>query len=638
MRIKRLSIENVRSFLHRQEIFFHTDISIVIGPNGGGKTNILDTLNFILRRHLFGSKYLAEINDYNQNKRYELRDNENLGNFVIEKHHKGGHLPQRVEIDIQISLNDINNMHMIKNEYQEIKRLSKRNFVNDPWAQVSTWDVDAIHEGQVITYAWNGNSIEFNQTNSCIAFIQYLQLYEIYNMIRAELGKNSLQLSMIYLPVNRTSNSFSSSVTLSSYNDSEQKKSSDTASSRSQPSVISLAIGRLAQQYRNLQEDDNVNAKIKFRESDNIRTMTEILNDLGYSWELITTNRYTNQYDIMLEKQGNSFLVGAASSGEREILNYLFCIYALNVRDTLIIVDEPELHLHPKWQKILLYIFERLANNTGNQFFLASHSSVFITPTSIQYISRVYNEHQNSRIIQIESSSLPNQKHLLSIVNSQNNEKIFFADIVVLVEGISDRLLFERLLDYVLNSKDKESKPNIEIIDVGGKNYFDAYQKILRAFKVRFFVISDFDYIEQIGTPEIKAFFKPNMSKIVKDVILNPKSVDGADFFIALEKSIKNGDINELKEIFDYVSSRRIRVPSSLSSIQRQLINDFIYNQRQSGVFILSRGSIEDYLPISLRKKQLDELINFLNLGSFFDEMRADYRSELIEIVSHFRD
>jgi putative ATP-dependent endonuclease of the OLD family len=31
------------------------DISIIIGPNGGGKTNLLDTITTTLRRHLLTS-------------------------------------------------------------------------------------------------------------------------------------------------------------------------------------------------------------------------------------------------------------------------------------------------------------------------------------------------------------------------------------------------------------------------------------------------------------------------------------------------------------------------------------------------------------------------------------------------------
>jgi putative ATP-dependent endonuclease of OLD family len=117
--------------------------------------------------------------------------------------------------------------------------------------------------------------------------------------------------------------------------------------------------------------------------------------------------------------------VGAASSGERELLTYLFAIFALNVRDALIVVDEPELHLHPKWQKRLLNLFVRLATSTGNQFLLATHSPTHVSPDSIQYISRVFSRDQQSNVLRLATASLPEAKHLLQIVNSQNNEGIF---------------------------------------------------------------------------------------------------------------------------------------------------------------------------------------------------------------------
>ena len=44
MLIRRIVIENVRSFLNRREMLFDGPISIIIGPNGGGKTNLLDTV------------------------------------------------------------------------------------------------------------------------------------------------------------------------------------------------------------------------------------------------------------------------------------------------------------------------------------------------------------------------------------------------------------------------------------------------------------------------------------------------------------------------------------------------------------------------------------------------------------------
>lgn len=55
MKLRRVLVENVRSFLEPAELLLDGDISIIIGPNGGGKTNLLDTTTTILRRHLLSS-------------------------------------------------------------------------------------------------------------------------------------------------------------------------------------------------------------------------------------------------------------------------------------------------------------------------------------------------------------------------------------------------------------------------------------------------------------------------------------------------------------------------------------------------------------------------------------------------------
>src|SRR4029079_13592698 len=128
----------------------------------------------------------------------------------------------------------------------------------------------------------------------------------------------------------------------------------------------------------------------------NLRELTRILENLGYEWELVCTNPLRNTYDVELKKQESKFFLSLASSGEKELLTYLFSIFALNVRDALIMVDEPELHLHPKWQKSLLHLFVRLAKSTGNQFLMATHSATFISPDSIQYASRVFSRDQQS--------------------------------------------------------------------------------------------------------------------------------------------------------------------------------------------------------------------------------------------------
>jgi putative ATP-dependent endonuclease of OLD family len=59
MLVRKVAIENVRSFLDRAELMLDGPITIVIGPNGGGKTNLLDTVVIMLRRYLFASMHLC---------------------------------------------------------------------------------------------------------------------------------------------------------------------------------------------------------------------------------------------------------------------------------------------------------------------------------------------------------------------------------------------------------------------------------------------------------------------------------------------------------------------------------------------------------------------------------------------------
>ncbi|MGJ0534895.1 AAA family ATPase [Methylocystis sp.] len=516
MLLRRIAIENVRSFLERQELTLEGQISIIIGPNGGGKTNLLDTAVVMLRRFLLATRYFVHTPRADQPDRWELRYNDQLSSLTLEKHSDGRESPQIVEVEIEVTAVDVKNMATIQAHADEAMAATKKRFDNSPWEAANGWEVSKLFAGQHFVYRLQDGALHTENSKEASDFLSYLQLFEIDNQLRAELGQIALQLPMVYLPVNRTSAAFHANIGLYDYNDYEEKRSSDATSSRNGRSILQLAIGRLAQKYRLLQEEDNQSAREALKADKNLKALSEELKGLGYDWELRTINALRNEYDVALSKQGTSFLVSAASSGERELLTYLFAIYALNVRNALIVIDEPELHLHPKWQLALLHLFEKLSKSTGNQFLMATHSPTFVSPASIQYVSRVYSENQRSRIVRLNSEELPNAKHLFNIVNTQNNERVFFCDKVVLVEGVSDRIFFERVIEAHLGRGSRADEKTVEVVSVGGKGLFSAYQKLLEACAVETQLIADQDYLEQIGDESIKCLFVLNATEIKK--------------------------------------------------------------------------------------------------------------------------
>ena len=631
MLLRRVVVENVRSFLDRTELMLDGSISILIGPNGGGKTNLLDAIVVMLRRHLFASMYAAHSPTAARPNRYVFQHNDALNSMRLEKHSAGSALSQVLEVEIEVTKRDLESMTNIKRDAEKIIELAGKKYENLQHQLATSWNVDTIEAGRRFTYRLVDEKLERrNSDEFAEQFLQYLQLAEMDSLLREEYGMDTLSLPMIYLPVNRSANAISSSVELAGFNAFEQKRQSDATTSGTNFSLVQLAIGRLAQRYRLLLEKDDGGARQGFESESGLGELTKILRRLGYEWKLISTEPLRNAYDIELYKQGSSFLVSRASSGERELLTYLFTTFALNVRDALIIVDEPELHLHPKWQAILLGLFEELAETTGNQFLLATHSPKFVSPNSIQYISRVFADRQRSQVVRLDVEGLPDGRHLFNIVNSQNNERLFFADKVLLVEGLSDRIFFEAVLSF-LGLPD--SGLALEVVGVGGKGFFAPYRLLLEACQVPYAVIADLDFIEQIGSDQVRALFVVDEQEIKVDVIENVKSRDGASLVAAIDKAIASGSWKGAEETWEYIKSRRRRLAPELSEEQRRVLAQFIQDKTEEQVFLLKFGALEAYLPAGFSDKRIDKLIRFVSEEGFWHKIAKDSQDEMRTIL-----
>ncbi|WP_238067154.1 AAA family ATPase [Pseudomonas shirazica] len=629
MKLIKVEMENVRSFIDEQSLSLDGSISIIIGPNGGGKTNLLDTIVISIKKYL-QSNYYFNLNPSPENpKRHIATHNDALTNMVLEKHSHATQKPQKINITVEVTASDIKNMKLMQDDFADFDA-EFEDFVGYEWGLLKTWDSEALEVGKTFTYTIMNGSIQTPDTKEARDYYDFLHNFDNINFVRSKNKLERLSSPVLYLPVNRSNGGLISSVSLAGYDDIQHKRQADGAYSRNPTSLISLAVNRLAASYRIMQEDNNVGVDERFYAQPSLRQLRETLEMLGYTWKLECTNPLNNQYELVLTKQGVSFNATAASSGERELLNYVFSIYVLDIRDALVVVDEPELHLHPRWQKILLSLFERLSSETGNQFLLATHSPAFVSPESIQYISRVYSKEQKSHIERLNKASLPNTKLLFNIVNSQNNEKIFFADKVVLVEGISDRIVFSELL----KNSHKDTGKVIEVVSVGGKSFFKPYERLLKACKIDYSLIADLDYIEQIGSSKLKKLFRTNSSAIKSDIVDNVKSMDGDALVSAIDEAFDTNNWDEASELWQYIKSRRRTLIPELDHQQKAELNEEISAFRQQKIYVLKQGAIEQYLPSSFSKKNLEGLIELVSEGKLLETFLVELRGELDEIIT----
>ncbi|MBD1890781.1 TOPRIM nucleotidyl transferase/hydrolase domain-containing protein [Coleofasciculus sp. FACHB-SPT9] len=233
-------------------------------------------------------------------------------------------------------------------------------------------------------------------------------------------------------------------------------------------------------------------------------------------------------------------------------------------------------------------------------------------------------------------------KDLIHIINSYNNEKIFFADKVVLVEGKSDKLIFEKLIDYYLYIYDKVEV--VEVVEVNGKLNLEKYRKFLESFCIENYIIADLDYARTVGDKNIKELFVVDFKKINQEVIGKlDKSLDGQALLKGLENALASEDIEEYREeisdIFEYIKSRNRKIKDNLSVDEETKLNEFIDSKVNEKAYILRKGQIEDYLPNGFKKLEKlielveDEVFNTRFLNQTSEGSFQDRRKELDKIV-----
>lgn len=62
------------------------------------------------------------------------------------------------------------------------------------------------------------------------------------------------------------------------------------------------------------------------------------------------------------------------STGEKTLLSKIFYLYLNEPKNKVILIDEPELSLHPTWQNKVIGIYEKFAKINNNQIIIATHS------------------------------------------------------------------------------------------------------------------------------------------------------------------------------------------------------------------------------------------------------------------------
>ena len=438
MNIKNLTVKNVKSFGDEISIDFQDNLNIFIGPNAGGKSNLMDILNITLI-YFFVHSWKAGIqpDEFGGIKRKFLEEHlifEPINRF-LEKHLRKLESSQQIQITFIPEKEDADNIKNVKKFQKELIEFEKIEygttyFQSVFFPQLEGFDIDSIIGKKLEFIIVNNNPIQIsNIPLENKIFFNYLRFFNLLDLLIEEYNQSikddTQKIPVLYPPLAyfspyRIPQARSLTITLSSvdyFNIIEKHLKGD---SKSISSSFEIANYYFAKKLRYL--DDKMET---FQSEEEIKIINDYVEKLGYKdFGYECKNKEKNIYEgFLTQRDGTKLDLSRASGGEKEIINFLLGIFALNVKNGVVIIDEPELHLHPKWQRILLELFYDFTEKRGIQFFVVTHSPHFITPQSIRSIFRIYlNTDANSQVAspQVLDES---EKDLFMLVNIFNNTK-----------------------------------------------------------------------------------------------------------------------------------------------------------------------------------------------------------------------
>ena len=151
------------------------------------------------------------------------------------------------------------------------------------------------------------------------------------------------------------------------------------------------------------------------------------------------------------DQSGQPLLFSSLSSGEQEVIKVLFDVARKDIRHSVIIVDEPELHLHPTLTFKLIETLKSIGDHT-NQFIFLTHSpdliSTYYSTGDVYFIDQKNNGgNQAHRLSDLDHE----HKEVASLIG-QNLGMFAVGKKLVFVEGEKssiDRLSYQKIAQTV---------------------------------------------------------------------------------------------------------------------------------------------------------------------------------------------
>lgn len=196
-----------------------------------------------------------------------------------------------------------------------------------------------------------------------------------------------------------------------------------------------------------------------------------VQNAFGMGVSALSTRDLLRLFELEVEHLHDPVPVSRQSSGVAQLSIFVFALQLAAAQPgTFLLVDEPEVSLHPQAQRALM----RHLRTLDSQLIVATHSSNLLDRADPRTVLRL--KRQGGAVSVVTPSGVTDEDaRKLARHTSPQTAEAFFARAVILVEGPSDQYALEALADRRGQNLDAGG---ISIVAIGGATAIGTYMSL----------------------------------------------------------------------------------------------------------------------------------------------------------------